>query len=71
MNEETPVATEEVVEAPSPTIILGQAREQAAVLAESGATYDIRYAGKRAAEMLGRLIKHIEHHRRIVGKQVA
>lgn len=58
-------------EMPNPVIILTEAQVHATMLAEAGATYDIRYAGKRAADMVGRLLGHMERHRRIVGTPAA
>ena len=51
----------------NPVVVLTDAQLHAAMLGEAGATSDIRYAGKKAAEVLGRLLGHMEKHRRIVG----
>jgi hypothetical protein len=55
---------------PSPVVTLTAAQMTASLLAVAGASDNIRYAAKKATEMLGRLLRDLEHHRRLIGGPV-
>lgn len=62
-----PTSNQVEVPEPSPVDILLNAQFQAALLAELGADSNIRYAAKKTAIFIERLLRDMERHRRIVG----
>lgn len=62
-----PTSNQVEVPEPSPVDVLLNAQVQATLLVELGADSNIRYAAKKAEAALGRLLRDMERHRRIVG----
>lgn len=65
IEDEAPATVEDL---PNPVVALNAAYFQASMLAEAGATYQIRYTAMKAGQAIERLIRDLEHHRRITGE---